>query len=131
VHEIGLAEAILDVALEQAAGTQIREVRVRIGDLHAVDDESFTFAFGLVASGTEAAGATLSIDRVAVRTACRTCGAERAGPAVLEVCARCGSTDAVAVAGDELAVVAIGLADGEWRYAPGADAAVADVPAAP
>jgi hydrogenase nickel incorporation protein HypA/HybF len=130
MHEIGLAQAILDVALDAAADAPIRLVRVRIGDLHAVEDDSFAFAFALLAEGTPAAGAALSIDHVGVRTACRACGAERIGPSVIGFCPACGSPDAVATAGDELAVLAIELANGEWRFAPGVtgpdDAAVGE-----
>jgi Zn finger protein HypA/HybF involved in hydrogenase expression len=64
VHEIGIAQGILDVVHDVAHERAVQRVRVRIGSLHAVSGDSLEFGFQLVTVGTNAAGATLEIDEV-------------------------------------------------------------------
>ena len=65
MHEMGLAQAILDTALDIAGDRPIRRVAVSAGEQQAVSVESLSFSFELIASGTAASGATLDVRPVA------------------------------------------------------------------
>jgi hypothetical protein len=64
MHEMGLAQAILDTALQIAGDRPVRRVAVSAGEQQAVSAESLAFSFELVADGTLAAGATLDVRQV-------------------------------------------------------------------
>jgi hypothetical protein len=65
MHEIGLAQGVLDVALEAADGAAVTGIQLRVGEHHAIVPDAFTFSFALLADGTPAAGARLEIEPVA------------------------------------------------------------------
>ncbi len=64
MHEMGLAQAILDTALQIAGDRPVRRVAVSAGEQQAVSADSLAFSFELVADGTLAAGATLDVRQV-------------------------------------------------------------------
>jgi Zn finger protein HypA/HybF involved in hydrogenase expression len=61
VHEVALAQGILDVVLDLAGDQAVRTIRVRAGELQAVTEESLRFCFEMVAQGTNAANAHLEV----------------------------------------------------------------------
>ncbi|MDQ2960818.1 MAG: hydrogenase/urease maturation nickel metallochaperone HypA [Candidatus Dormibacteraeota bacterium] len=64
MHEMGLAQAILDTALEIAGERPVLRVAVSAGEQLAVSDDSLTFSFGLLTDGTGAAEAVLELHSV-------------------------------------------------------------------
>jgi len=64
MHEVALAQGILDVVLEVAAGRQARTVRVQAGEMQAVTQDSLQFCFEMVAQDTNAAAARLELEIV-------------------------------------------------------------------
>lgn len=64
MHEMGIAQAILDTALQIAGDRPVRRVAVSAGEQQAVSAESLAFSFELAAAGTLAAGATLEVRHV-------------------------------------------------------------------
>jgi hydrogenase nickel incorporation protein HypA/HybF len=62
MHEVAIAQGILDVVLDVADGQQARTVRVRAGELMAVTQESLQFCFTMVAQDTQAAEASLEVE---------------------------------------------------------------------
>ncbi len=64
MHEMGLAQAILDTALQIAGDRPVRRVAVSAGEQQAVSAESLSFSFELIADGTDATGAVLDVRTV-------------------------------------------------------------------
>jgi hydrogenase nickel incorporation protein HypA/HybF len=64
MHEVAIAQGILEVVLDVAAGHEVRTVRVRAGELQAVTEESLQFCFELVAQETPAATARVEVETV-------------------------------------------------------------------
>jgi Hydrogenase/urease nickel incorporation, metallochaperone, hypA len=64
MHEMGLAQAILDTALQIAGDRPVERVAVSAGQQQAVSAESLAFSFELVAGGTLAAAARLEVRQV-------------------------------------------------------------------
>ncbi|MFZ1154527.1 MAG: hydrogenase maturation nickel metallochaperone HypA [Solirubrobacteraceae bacterium] len=109
MHELSIAEAIVDVATRHAAGRRVAKVEVRVGHLRQVVPDSLDFAFGLVTQGTALDGAELAITHVPAAGRCRECGAENVMKDFPLCCARCGGLDVEVLAGEEMLVDALEL----------------------
>jgi len=126
MHEMPLAEGILEVALQAAGDRPVRRVRVRAGALQRVVPDSLQFCFELVAAGTPAADAHLLIELVPARLRCRRCNTETEQVSPPFLCGACGDPDVEYVSGEELMVDGVELDTG-WRLRPGVEAdSVAD-----
>ncbi|MFD0517925.1 hydrogenase maturation nickel metallochaperone HypA/HybF [Paractinoplanes durhamensis] len=56
MHELAIAESIVDAVCERAAGRTVHRVTVRIGALSAVVPDAMRFCFDLACEGTAAEG---------------------------------------------------------------------------
>jgi hydrogenase nickel incorporation protein HypA/HybF len=106
VHELAIAESIVEAVCSRAAGRRVHRVTVRIGALTAVVPSSMHFCFGLAVEGTVADGARLEIERRAGAATCRSCGAEVELDDPILLCP-CGSADLAVTAGRELQIVSM------------------------
>jgi hydrogenase nickel incorporation protein HypA/HybF len=118
MHEMALAEGILEVVLDIARESPVKEVRVQAGALHAIVPESLEFSFQLAAQDTPAADAQLRIRKVDAIFQCGQCREVTAQVASPFNCPLCGSSDVTFSAGDELLVEAIELTDGTTIQRP-------------
>jgi hydrogenase nickel incorporation protein HypA/HybF len=107
MHEYGLCEGVLDAVRQRAGGRKVAGIRVRFGIRHAVDSESLAQAFGVVAEGTEAAGAAVELVTVPATLSCRSCGFTGDTTDLLAVCPRCQSADVQVTGGDEMVLESI------------------------
>ena len=79
MHEMALAEGILDIALDygkQNEAKRIAEVGLLIGEMSGVEQESLRFSFEMLVKGTIAEGAKLVIKKVPLMGKCSKCGKE-------------------------------------------------------
>jgi len=109
VHELSLAQAIVEIATRHAAGRSVCRVECRVGHLRQVVPSALQFAFALLCDGTELEGAELVIEEVPARGRCRTCGSETLMTAFPLQCEGCGGLDVEIAAGQELLVDALEL----------------------
>jgi hydrogenase nickel incorporation protein HypA/HybF len=109
VHELAIADAVVRIACEQAAGRRVAAVELKVGHLRQVVPDALTFAFELVAAGTAAEGAELLVEDVPLAGRCRGCGAEEALAGLPLCCPACGALDVELTAGEELRVEALQL----------------------
>jgi hydrogenase nickel incorporation protein HypA/HybF len=98
MHEIGLMQQALDVALAQAAqhgAGRIEQVTFRIGVASGVSPEVIELAFDVATRGTLAEGARLVIETVPLVCFCGWCELEfTPDDELLPLCPRCGRTGA-------------------------------------
>jgi len=111
MHEYGLCEGVLDAVLLRAAGRPVAGIRVRCGARHAVDPPSMAQAFGMLAAGTVAADAVVSVVTVPATVTCRDCGESAESADLVPACARCGSVNVEIAGGDELTLESLTYAD--------------------
>jgi hydrogenase nickel incorporation protein HypA/HybF len=110
VHELSLAEAVVETAERHAGGRRVLLVQMRIGELRQVVPESLAFYFEHVAHGTLCDGAVLEYEAVAARLGCRECDAAwELGDAASAGfrCPRCGAAGVAIQAGNEFEVESI------------------------
>ena len=110
MHEVAIMTEALRMAEEAAkaaGGERILELRLRLGSLSGVVEESLRFAFDVVSDGTMAAGATLEIEHVAGACWCATCQAEFACVDFLNECPRCHNLSGDLRRGRELDIAAV------------------------
>ena len=111
MHELALAQAVLDVVAEHAGERPVERVEVRVGALRQVVPESLAFCFEAVARGTVAEGAELAIEHVPARISCR-CGADAELEAFPLACPACGSLEVSLTGGEEFLVESLEVLDG-------------------
>lgn len=92
MHEISIAESILDIAQERAReadASAIRVIKVRLGEFTTIVQEALEFAFEVAREGTMAADARLEIEQVPTVVRCVVC--EDAPRRMKEICLFCES----------------------------------------
>jgi hydrogenase nickel incorporation protein HypA/HybF len=104
MHELAIAEAVIDIAAVHAAGRRVTAVYVKVGRLRQVVPAALEFSFALAAEGTPVQGARLEIEHVPAGGVCRACGRESELDAFPLSCAACGGLDVEVIRGEELLV---------------------------
>ncbi|WP_067169997.1 hydrogenase maturation nickel metallochaperone HypA/HybF [Microtetraspora niveoalba] len=107
MHEIGIAEAILDAVEKRAAGRPVQRARVRAGALLRISEPAVNQAFAMVSAGSPAEGAHLELVIVPARHICRTCRHITTSDDPFTACDGCGGIDLVTEGGDELVLESI------------------------
>ena len=116
MHELAVADAVVQIARRHADGRRVTKVCVRVGHLRQVVPASLDFAFGLVAEGTAVEGAELVLEEVPAAGRCRDCGAHSAFDGFPLVCGSCSSWDVEVLSGEELLVDALELEEREMIH---------------
>ena len=111
MHELSLAEAVVDIPVRHARGRRVVKVELSVGHLRQVVPEALRFAFELLSSGTVLEGAELAIEQVPARGVCRRCATETRLDGLPWGCGACGDHDLEIVAGEELLVQALECED--------------------
>jgi hydrogenase nickel incorporation protein HypA/HybF len=105
VHELGLTQSIVDLALEYAAredADRIVSVAVEIGSISGVIPEAVEFAFDVCRKGTIAEGARLEINHIPGRADCLECKQQVEIDAPTHVCPHCGGLSLKIIQGQEM-----------------------------
>lgn len=110
MHEVGLMQSTLALALERAAGEgahRIHRLTMRVGALSGVVPEALEFAFDVLARGTIAEGAVLEMERVPIICYCPTCRLEFRADDLFCECPRCRHPSAEVRGGRELELASL------------------------
>lgn len=106
MHELSIAESIVDSVLQRTGDRQVHVVRVRIGGLTGVVPDALQFCFELATAGTPLEGARLDVDETEALVHCRTCEKDVAVADLILLC-DCGSADVDVVSGRELQISSV------------------------
>lgn len=106
MHELSIAETVVEAVLERAGGQHVTLVRLRIGKLSGVVPDALQFCFGLATDGTPLKGAGPDIEETDGRVRCRTCDRESAMYDMTLLC-ECGSADVEVISGRELQLTSV------------------------
>jgi len=103
VHELGITQEVVSIAVEHSGGRRVTRVVLEIGKLSGMLPDSVRFCFELCAQGTVVEGAVLEIIETPGLARCRICGSEVPLDRPFGQC-ECGNTDLEWLTGDALRV---------------------------
>lgn len=102
MHELGITQNIIEIALEHSQGMRVKRVVLEIGKLSAIMPESIAFCFDTCGQGTALEGAMLEILEISGLGKCQDCGNELELEYPYGICDQCGSRNIVILQGQEL-----------------------------
>ena len=105
MHELSIAEAILDAVRQEAEkhpGAHVAKVGVRIGALSGVEPEALSFGFSALVQGSDLEPLALQIESVPRRQRCPACDITFEVTEYILACPRCGLIETQFAGGDEL-----------------------------
>jgi hydrogenase nickel incorporation protein HypA/HybF len=115
MHELSIASSIVEAVTESAAaypGARVKEVRLRVGALASVVEDSLQFCWQLATEDTPLAGSALVIQQLPVIIHCAPCSLDSQLDGVQSFrCPRCGEIAADLRQGRELEIESIELED--------------------
>ena len=109
MHELAIAQSIVDAVAERTQGTGVAVVHLRVGRLSGVVPDALRFCFHLASDGTSLQGAVLDIQEPEGRGRCRDCEADFVLADLILLCP-CGSADVEIYSGQELSVQSVEVA---------------------
>jgi hydrogenase nickel incorporation protein HypA/HybF len=118
VHELSIAQSLIEIVDRHACGGRVMRVEVKVGRLRQVVPDALGFAFELVAQGTGVEGAELVLEDVPAAGTCGSCGSDTPLPELPLACRRCGSFDVDVTQGEELRVEALEIEEPEDAEQP-------------
>ena len=107
MHEMSIAESVLGIVEDTARRegfSRVKEVRLEIGQLAAVETQALRFCFDVVVRGSVAEGARLAIDETPGAAWCFGCSATVPLQARGELCPHCGGAQLQVNGGTEMRV---------------------------
>ncbi|MEB3882629.1 hydrogenase maturation nickel metallochaperone HypA [Lyngbya sp. CCY1209] len=110
MHEVGIMEQTLAIALEQAkekGAGRIHRIKMRVGAQSGVVPEALKFAFDVVTEGTIAENANFEIESIPVRCHCRHCRQEFEPETWFYECPECGELSLDIRQGKELELTSL------------------------
>jgi hydrogenase nickel incorporation protein HypA/HybF len=118
MHEISIAESILEIAEQQARvqdARSIQLIKLRLGEFTTIVREALEFAFEIARQGTLAEHARLEIETVSVIVRCAVCDkATQPVSGICLICAVCGFPMEI-LSGEELQIEYIEVeTEEEW-----------------
>jgi hydrogenase nickel incorporation protein HypA/HybF len=122
VHELSVAEAILEAVREEAGDRRPVRVGIKVGAISGVDPESLQFCFDALVEGSPDAPLALEIEAVPWRQRCPACSAEFEVVDLAVACPDCGEVRTECAAGHELTLSWLAFAEEPGSATPGRDA---------
>ena len=117
MHELSIVSSVVEnvmESLEKYPGARVMEVRLKVGALAAVVEDSLQFCYGIASEGTPLEGSRLVVSIVPVTVYCGACGAEGAIESLQSFrCPSCGELASDVRHGRELEIEAIEIEDAE------------------
>ncbi|NJK36282.1 MAG: hydrogenase maturation nickel metallochaperone HypA [Oscillatoriales cyanobacterium RM1_1_9] len=102
MHELGITQNIVAIAVEYAGAVPVKRVSLEIGQLSAVMPEAIQFCFEVCCRGTIVEGAQLEIIEIPGIGQCCQCGTEVDLDVPFGICPSCGSVELKIIQGEEL-----------------------------
>ncbi len=120
MHELSIAQSLLEIVLEESRKhgmTKVRVIRLQVGELAAVVPDSLLFCFEMISENTAACGAIIEIETVPVVARCSQCQLLFQVENHVFVCPECQVPVMELVSGRDLSVMSV---EGEREESDGA-----------
>jgi hydrogenase nickel incorporation protein HypA/HybF len=109
MHELSLAQSVVDAVLERLPDAVISSVVLQVGKLSGIAPDALRFCFELVTVDTALSGAVLEISQPDGLARCQDCQEDFELDSLILLCA-CGSADVQIVSGDQLLISSVKVA---------------------
>jgi hydrogenase nickel incorporation protein HypA/HybF len=116
MHEMSIAQNILDIVKEEMARHQVAElagINITVGKLSAIVPSSLRFCFNILTDKTDLAGAELHIRVIPIGYACLDCGARFESEEMTFVCPHCEAENPMITSGRDMTIESLEVADPE------------------
>ena len=117
MHELSIVSSVVDSviqSLEKYPGARVKEVRLRVGALAAVVEDSLQFCYGIATEDTPLEGSRLVVNLLPVVVHCEACGADEPLESLQSFrCPRCGEPAGDVRQGRELEIDSIEIEEPE------------------
>jgi hydrogenase nickel incorporation protein HypA/HybF len=115
MHELSIVSSVVETVTESLAaypGARVEEVRLRVGALASVIEDSLQFCYGIATEGTALAGSRLVVHVLPVTVHCAACGKDGALESLQSFrCPNCGEPATDVRQGRELEIESIEIED--------------------
>ncbi len=114
MHELSIAEGIIDIIHQHVTQERlhdVRSVRVKVGTFSGVVPDSLEFSYQAITSGTTLERSFLMFDRIPFVIQCMECQQESVSEDGITLCPVCNSVNTKIISGKELQVKDIELED--------------------
>ncbi len=122
MHELSIISSVVDTvmeSLEKYPGARVKEVRLNVGALSAVIEDSLRFCYGIATDGTPLEDSCLVVNLIPVTVHCEACGLDGAIESLQSFrCPRCGEPASDIRHGRELDIDAIEIEEAEEGVKP-------------
>ncbi|HUX43264.1 MAG TPA: hydrogenase maturation nickel metallochaperone HypA [Terracidiphilus sp.] len=122
MHELSIVSSVVDAVLESLAaypGAQVKQVRLRVGALTAVVEDSLQFCYSIATEGTALDGSALVVQALPVVVHCAACAQDVEIDSVQSFrCPRCGQFSMDVRQGRELEIDSIEIEEQEAEGKP-------------
>jgi hydrogenase nickel incorporation protein HypA/HybF len=120
MHELPITESVLAIAVDAATqngGGRITAIKLVIGELTSIVDDSVQFYFDILSKDTLAEGAILNFERKPAIATCQDCrGETHVTPPIDPRCPRCHSPRLVVTGGKEFFIESIEVEDDHQNH---------------
>lgn len=110
MHELAITQSVVEQISQRVGDAKVTRVALQVGRLSGVVSDAVRFCFEVCAQGTALEGARLEILETPGHARCRECAASFDVSDLLALC-RCGSADLEYLAGQELKIREVEIAD--------------------
>lgn len=110
MHEMSITRSIVETVqkeMDRAGLERLDRVKIRVGELTAVEPDVLRFCFDTAIKGTRIDGASLEIEEVPLTGRCRACGESFRITGFETRCPKCKGTDIERNGGTELDIISI------------------------
>jgi len=107
---MSITVSMMDIVSEHMRKNSVKRLKglkVRVGELKALEPEALKFCFEVCARGTEMEGASLDIEEVPVMGRCSGCGTEFRMEGLFLPCPGCDGAEVTRISGNELEIVSM------------------------
>lgn len=110
MHEYALVSSIFDILnqkIKEYNVKQVKQVKLKVGDMTGVEDMTMKACFEVVAKDTPVEGAELVIERIPIKAQCKNCNNEFIVHGWDYKCPKCNETGVKIIEGKELYIESI------------------------
>jgi len=112
MHEMSITQNILEEVeehLKKVAYNKIINIKIKVGELTALDSSSLQFCYEAITKGTKYENVPLIIEEVPLEGFCNNCKKSINIDNFLFICTNCGSSDVTITSGEELILSEINI----------------------